>query len=189
MLKHALIKNKKPLPKKFQSLFDNENKKIGISPFAQYSYKIYDLKKMEQVLKSLSSKGYSLIIFGGSEEEKVIASKWQEEIPNVISLIKQCTLSEELAIISNLDIMLSMDSSGMHLASLEGILVISIWGPTHPFAGFLGYGQSLEDCLQIDNPVRPTSVYGNKPCVCGSENCIDLITPEEIVKATERKLN
>jgi ADP-heptose:LPS heptosyltransferase len=33
--------------------------------------------------------------------------------------------------------MISMDSANMHLASLYGVPVISIWGATHPFAGFL----------------------------------------------------
>lgn len=188
-LKHRLDRDlQQPLPGKIKPLFGNSRKKIGVSPFAQYAYKVYDLNKMRQVVQSLSDDGYSLFIFGGSEEERAVAEKWQDEIPHVHSLIKQCTLSEELAVISNLDVMLSMDSSGMHLASLAGVPVVSVWGPTHPFAGFLGYGQSLDDCLQADNPVRPTSVYGNKPCLCGDVPCIDLITPGEMVKKIEDRL-
>lgn len=188
VLKHKLVKDLQPLPERIKPLFNNDQKKIGISPFAQYAYKVYDLDKMQQVLQSLSNKGHSLFVFGGSEEEKTIAEKWQREIPHVYSLIKQCSLSEELAVISNLDVMLSMDSSGMHLASLTGVPVVSVWGPTHPFAGFLGYGQSLDDCLQVYDPARPTSVYGNKPSLCGDVPCIDLITPEQIVNKIEDKL-
>lgn len=188
LLQHRLYKDARPLPEKIKPLFNNDQKRIGVSPFAQYAYKVYDTDKMQQVLQSLSDKGYSLFIFGGSEEEKTIAEKWQREIPHVHSLIKQCSLSGELAIISNLDVMLSMDSSGMHLASLVGVPVVSVWGPTHPYAGFLGYGQSFEDCLQIDDPARPTSVYGNKPCLCGNDPCIDLITPEQILNRVEEKL-
>ncbi len=82
-----------------------------------------------------------------------------------------------------------MDSSGMHMASLMGIPVISIWGPTHPYAGFLGYGQKFEDCVQIDHPARPSSIYGNKPCLCGTEACIDLIEPSMIVNRIIERLN
>ena len=84
--------------------------------------------------------------------------------------------------------MLSMDSAGMHMASLMGIPVVSIWGPTHPYAGFLGYGQLESDCLQIDNPIRPNSIYGNKPCFCGVSPCIDMITPASIVNKIKQKL-
>jgi ADP-heptose:LPS heptosyltransferase len=143
---------------------------------------------MATVLKSLSDKGCELFIFGGSEEEKQIAEQWEADFPNVHSLLKKYNLSEELAIISHLDIMFSMDSSGMHMASLMGVPVISVWGATHPFAGFLGYGQSLGNCLQADVPVRPNSIYGNKPCVYNGVSCIDLVEPATIVEKIEERL-
>ena len=82
-----------------------------------------------------------------------------------------------------------MDSSGMHMASLMGVPVISIWGPTHPYAGFLGYGQQWGDCVQIEHPNRPSSIYGNKPCVCGTVTCMDLIEPQMIVDKITKKLS
>ncbi len=79
-----------------------------------------------------------------------------------------------------LRVMLTMDSGNMHLASLVGTRVVSIWGATHPFAGFLGFGQSEDDCIQRDLPCRPCSIYGNKACKFGDYRCMD-IAPEEIV--------
>jgi len=187
-LEHKLHKHLQPLPERIKILFDNDKQKIGISPFAQYPYKMYHLSKMAMVLKALNDKSYELFIFGGSEKEKQIAEKWETDFPHVHSLIKKYNLSEELAVISHLDVMLSMDSSGMHMASLMGVPVVSMWGATHPFAGFLGYGQSLDDCLQADVPVRPNSIYGNKPCVYNGVSCIDLIAPAAIVKKIEEEL-
>ena len=40
---------------------------------------------------------------------------------------------------SNMDVMLVMDAANMHLASLVNIPVVSIWGATHPCAGFAGW--------------------------------------------------
>ena len=82
-----------------------------------------------------------------------------------------------------LDVMLSMDSANMHLASLVGTRVVSVWGATHPYAGFLGWGQRMEDCVQKDLPCRPCSIYGSKPCRYGDFRCLNSITPEEIVRA------
>ena len=80
-----------------------------------------------------------------------------------------------------LDTMLSMDSANMHLASLVGTRVVSIWGGTHPYGGFLGWNQKTEDCMQLDLSCRPCSVYGNKPCLRGDYACMNGITTSQIL--------
>lgn len=189
-LSHQLVKQKRQIPAKAESWFNNSsnNKKIGISPFAQHIYKVYALTNMEMVIAELDNLSYDIFIFGGGKQEQAVAADWEDKFKNVKSLIGNFTLTEELAIISNLDVMLSMDSSGMHMASLVGVPVVSIWGPTHPYAGFLGYGQLESDCLQIDDPIRPNSIYGNKPCLSGVIPCIDLVKPEMVVDRIKQKL-
>ncbi len=188
-LSHQLDKAPQTIPPPATNLFQNNNRKVGISPFAQHIYKVYPLEKMEKVIAGLSALGYELFIFGGGKTEQATAEDWAKEYANTHNLIGNFNLTEELAIISNLDLMLSMDSSGMHMASLVGVPVVSVWGPTHPYAGFLGYGQSENDCVQIDHPARPNSIYGNKPCLCGVESCMDLINPQTIINKIKEKLN
>ena len=189
-LSHQLKRNLQPLPEKAKIFFNNPSvKKIGISPFAQHIYKVYPLAKMERVIALLSSLGYELFIFGGGKAEQDTAETWANTHANIHNLIGNFNLTEELSIISNLDLMLSMDSSGMHMASLVGVPVVSIWGPTHPYAGFLGYGQSESNCVQIAHPARPNSIYGNKPCMCGVDSCMDLIDPQTIVDKIKENLN
>jgi len=189
-LSHQLIRQTPPIPEKAKAFFSDVSiKKIGIAPFAQHSYKMYPAAKMEQVIQLLIESGYQVLIFGGGDKEFQIADQWSAKNPTLINTIKQFTLQEELHIIAYLDLMLSMDSSGMHMASLMGAPVVSVWGPTHPFAGFLGYGQSMDDCIQIDHPSRPNSIYGNKPCLCGVEECISLIEPHTILEKIKEKLN
>lgn len=181
-LSHQLIKNPQTIPTQVQHLFTSPNPiYIGIAPFAQHEYKMYPLEKMEQVIARLNSLNYNLLIFGGGKKEQNIAENWSNQYANTYNLIGSLNLSEELRVISNLNLMVSMDSSGMHMASLMGVPVVSIWGPTHPFAGFLGYGQSLNNCIQIEHPDRPNSIYGNKPCLCGVHSCMDLIDPQIII--------
>ena len=83
---------------------------------------------------------------------------------------------------SHLDVMLSMDSGNMHMASIVDTPVVSVWGATHPYAGFLGWGQRMEDTVQIDLPCRPCSVYGDKVCMRNDYACMQNIAPEQIVK-------
>ena len=92
------------------------------------------------------------------------------------------SLYHELQLMKTLDVMVSMDSGNMHMASLMGTRVVSIWGATHPWAGFLGWGQSEADCVQRhDLKCRPCSIYGNKPCLRGDMECMN-ISEEEIVE-------
>lgn len=180
-LSHQMQKMDRPLPASLLDNFSIPTKKIGIAPFAQHSYKVFPLPKMESLLKYLSENDYSIYIFGGGRQEQRIAESWAKKYTNVRSTIGQFSVTQELDIISHLDIMISMDSSGMHMASLVGTRCISLWGATHPFAGFLGYGQSSSDIIQVEHPNRPSSVYGNKPCDCDGTEAIDLITVDMIV--------
>ena len=138
---------------------------IGIAPFAAHKGKILPLDKTELLVKSLSEQGAKVFLFGAGDKEKAILENWQQQYPNVISTAgKLGGLTNELRLISNLDCMVSMDSANMHLASLVGTRVVSVWGATHPAAGFLGYGQQASDIVQTPLPCRPCSIYGNKEC-------------------------
>lgn len=146
-------------------LIGNPNKKrVGIAPFAAHESKMYPLEQMEQVIERLSQ-DYQVLLFGGGKKETQILSYFESKEKDIINLSGQLTLDEELDVISNLDIMLSMDSGNAHLAAMMGIKTITIWGVTHPFAGFTPFNQPEDYCLLSDRnqyPQIPTSIYGNK---------------------------
>lgn len=154
---------------------------IGISPFAQHLQKVYPTDKMEVVVAALAKEKIKTFIFGGGKQEQALAEKWQENYLLCTSVIGKIKLKEELNLISQLDVMISMDSAGMHLASLRGTKVVSVWGATHPFAGFLGFGQDEKNCVQAELSCRPCSVYGNAPCFRGDLACLKLIEPQQII--------
>ncbi len=190
-LSHQLPpKNPQPIPESLIEICGDKtsSKWIGVSPFAQHSQKVYPAEKMYQVILQLAEKGYQLFIFGGGHSEQTIAAEWAAGHPGIKSLIGKVNLEQELALISNLDLMISMDSSGMHLASLKGIPVVSVWGATHPFTGFLGYGQSLQDAVQLDLYCRPCSVYGNKPCYRGDFACMNNLPESVVIQTVIKKL-
>ena len=84
--------------------------------------------------------------------------------------------------------MLSMDSVNMHLASIAGTRVVSLWGATHPYAGYLGYGQSHDDVIQADLDCRPCSLHGNRLCKRGDYACLTQIDPITVADHVEKHL-
>ncbi|WP_234109449.1 glycosyltransferase family 9 protein [Chryseobacterium sp. R2A-55] len=154
---------------------------IGIAPFAQHQGKMLPIEKTFEVAKILS-KNHKIYFFGGGKKEVEALNSWQLQIPNSENLAGKLTLNKELEKISELDLMISMDSANMHLASLAGTRCVSIWGSTHPFAGFLGYGQSEKDVVQIkDLTCRPCSVFGDKECYRGDWACLNEISAQQII--------
>lgn len=137
---------------------------IGIAPFAQHESKMFPLDLMTIVIATLSKK-HKLFLFGGGQQEIDILNSIENNHENVINLAGKLSLSEELDVISNLDVMLSMDSGNAHLAAMLGKKVITIWGVTHPFAGFAPFNQPEDYALLSDRNEYskiPTSIYGNK---------------------------
>ena len=171
-----------------QLLGENSNLRIGLAPFAKHKEKTYPLEKMEEVIETLTNKGYRIFLFGGGVDEISVLERWEDLYPGILNLAGELPLEEELMLISHLDLMISMDSANMHLASLYGVPVVSIWGATHPFAGFYGYGQNPDNIVQIDLACRPCSVFGNKKCYRGDWACMHLISPKMIVEKTEKIL-
>ena len=153
---------------------------IGITPFAQHKGKIYPLDRMEQVIDMLAKQDVKVFLFGGTALDKEICANWELKYDNVVSIIGRLNMQQELSLINQLDVMLSMDSAGMHLASLRGTPVVSVWGATHHYAGFLGYGQSEANIVADGIECRPCSVYGNKACFRGDYACMYSIAPATI---------
>lgn len=154
---------------------------VGIAPFARHAGKIYPPEKMERVVEELSKeKEITLFLFGGKGKEQETMEQWSRAYPNTINMAGRFLLDKELAFMHRLDVLVSMDSANMHLASLVGTRVISVWGATHPYAGFYGYHQREEMAVQVELPCRPCSVYGKKPCYRGDLACMHNISPEQI---------
>lgn len=169
----------------------SNQKWIGIAPFAQYESKVYPQNLMQKVIDGLASDSNNKIfLFGGGNKEIEILNSFAKGKENVINAAGKLKLPQELDLISNLNIMVSMDSGNAHIAAMLGKKVITLWGATHPFAGFAPFNQPLENGLVSDRekfPLLPTSVYGNKH-VEGYEDAMRTIAPETVVEKIQSSL-
>lgn len=176
---------KKQIPEKIIPLFDNTYKKhIGIAPFAAHSGKMYPLDLMEEVIAELNEEAETQIfLFGGGKQEEETLNTLARKYKTATNLAGTLSFDQELAVISNLDAMLAMDSGNAHLAAIYGVPTITIWGVTHPYAGFYPFEQPLENALLANRdqfPLIPTSIYGNT-FPKGYENAIRSISPQQVL--------
>jgi ADP-heptose:LPS heptosyltransferase len=191
-LSNTTFPEKANLSAEILEIIGGQNQKlIGIAPFAQYDSKVYPLDLMTEVITTLAqNQDYKILLFGGGKKEIEILDSLSQSFENVINMAGKIKFQQELQLISNLDVMLSMDSGNAHIAAMLGVKVITLWGATHPYAGFLPFNQSLENALTSDRnqyPKLPTSVYGNK-IVEGYEDAMRTISSKTVVEKIQQLL-
>ena len=165
---------------------------IGIAPFAAHQGKIYPKEQMAEVIRLLIKEypDARILLFGRGKDEDNTFPQWIKEIPQCVFVSQHINaMNQELILMSHLDVMVSMDSANMHIASLVNTPVVSVWGATHPMAGFLGWHQNKENVVQLDMECRPCSIYGQKPCIYGDFRCMTGIKPEMIFDKIKAIIN
>ena len=166
---------------------------IGVAPFAAHAGKMYPLNLMEVAICQMVERHPQcrIFLFGGGVDEQAVMTAWQTKYSaNCVSVPDNIRgLQKEIILMSHLDVMLSMDSANMHLASLVNVPVVSVWGATHPFAGFMGWRQDERNAVQLDLPCRPCSIFGNRKCRIGDYPCMKNIAPEMIVDKIDSVLS
>lgn len=189
---HSIFGDGKGEPEMFSVITQpkkNDERWVAIAPFAKHPGKIYPPRLMQQVVKALAEKGRRIFLFGGGGDEEKVLSQWADAYPGVISLAgKKYGFPVEMALLSHMDVAVTMDSANMHLASLVGVPVVSVWGATHPYCGFKGHGQDDADTVQLSMTCRPCSIFGDKPCHRGDYHCLAGISPATILEKVERRL-
>jgi ADP-heptose:LPS heptosyltransferase len=157
---------------------------IAISPFSSHRQKAYPLDQMEQVIAELSKReNYWIFLMGGGKAEKIALRGIARKYKNVVSMAEiKHGFADEYALLGRCDLMLTMESANMHLASLVDLQAMTMWGPTSPSCGYLGYNQIVEDDIQLDMDCRPCSITGDKVCKYKDFPCLKNIKPEYIVE-------
>ena len=162
---------------------------IGVAPYAKHKLKLWPEENMVRLLGLISENHKCRFwLFGGQEDSERLTAL-QSKIAGSTNLGGKLDLTEELAFMSKLDLMIAMDSSNMHMAALVGTKVISIWGGTDPLSGFSAWMQP--DNFSIRIPVeeltcRPCTTYGKGECKRGDFACMNWLTPDIIFKKIEK---
>lgn len=176
------------IPEKITNLYGaKKGTWIGIAPFAQHYGKILPSKKIKEVIAYFDKQpNTKIFLFGAGEVEYEMLSDWETLFNQTFAVYTSLNLQEELELMHHLDVMVSMDSANMHLASLVNLPVVSIWGASHYCAGSLGWKQSVENIVENDLACRPCSILGrkrNKRCPFNYK-CLD-IAPSKIIDKIE----
>lgn len=162
---------------------------IGIAPLSIARGKTLPFRKMKNVIRHFDTQpDTKIFLFGAGEMENELLSDWQTIFTNVHAVHTSLRLDEELALMEQLDVMLTMDSGNMHLAALTATPVVSIWGATHPYAGFAGWRQTAASQVDVDFSCRPCTAHEDRRCKYGDYRCLESIPSTKIIERIEQTL-
>ncbi len=158
---------------------------IGISPGGKFPVQRWDVERYAIVAKALKRKYDAAIILIGGPGDLEEASKIKSEAGDfVINLVGKTTYMDSAEVVRRCCLLISNDSGPVHVAAAVGTPVIGIYSARNLPETWHPWG-SDHTILMNDLP----SCRFCQLTVCDTRECIDGITVERVLEATESYLN
>lgn len=159
-----------------------KNPYIVIFPGASVTAKQWPAERFAEVACFCAGKGFDVVVVGGKAE-----SDTGRLIVNASSschnLAGKTSLTEAAAIVAGACLMISGDSGLLHIAQLQGVPTVSLFGPSDPKKWCLKGG--LHSVVSAGSECAPCSRFGTIPTCYHNFQCMQDITVTMVVEAVE----
>jgi predicted lipopolysaccharide heptosyltransferase III len=157
---------------------------VCLHPGARWWFKSWPPERFAALADLIQAETSSLALFLGGELERGVMSRIAARMTTPYrTLIGRTGLKELAAVLERATLMVSNDNGPMHMAAALGVPVIGLFGPSDPAVwGPWGEGHHVFykglDCRACFHP----------DCFRGEQNCMRLITLDEVWGAVRRVL-
>jgi lipopolysaccharide heptosyltransferase I len=129
--------------------------RVVLHPAARWRTKLWEIPRWREVATALLAEGIGVVLTGSLEDRAIAQSICSGMNPRLLSLVGRLTLKQLVAVLRDVDLMVTVDSGPMHIAAAVGTPVVALFGATDPRrTGPLGPGRILRrelpcsPCLQ-----------------------------------------
>ena len=162
-----------------------DKKVVVLAPGSKWFTKQWPVEyfnKLAESLKKLSN--VRLIVVGGKDEINLPIEK-----ENIIDMRGKTSLLELADILSRADVVVTNDSSPIHIASaFKKPRIFALFGPTIEKFGFFPWSLNSK-VFQVDGlKCRPCGIHGGKSCPEKHFKCMRDILPEEVFNEIKKYL-
>lgn len=164
-----------------------KEKLVIVAPGSKWFTKKWPIEYFNEVITRLNErKDTTVVVVGGREELDFDVIKGE----NCIDLRGVTSILELAELIKRAKVLLSNDSSPIHIASaFKDTKIIAIFGPTIEKFGFFPWSKNSE-VFQVEGlKCRPCSLHGSNSCPKKHFKCMREIKPEIILQSIERELD
>lgn len=127
-------------------------KYIGLAIGASTPRKRWSVSRWIEFCRLALEEEYCLYLFGGGSDESDMADEIVAAAPssNIINMVGKTTMLSLIALINEMDVVISGDTGAMHIARALGIPVVGLFGPTRPCVDTENYIESLGEYFECE---------------------------------------
>jgi len=165
-----------------------EGKKVvTIAPGSKWFTKKWPVEYFNTLIEKLGKRDDIVMILIGGKDELFLNLK---ETVNTVNLIGETNLLEVAEIARRSDIVLTNDSSPIHIASAwPETHIIAIFGATVEELGFFPWSRNSQVIENKGLPCRPCGLHGGKKCPKGHFKCMLELKPEMVLSKILNKID
>ena len=159
-----------------------------IAPGSVWPTKAWLPEYFAEVGKFLTGRGFKVVIVGSKADKSYCDKVYSYMEGNAVNLCGKTSLKEFFSVIKGARLLVSNDSSPVHVAAAFKTPVVEVYGATVPRFGFFPYGPGK--FVEVEGlKCRPCGLHGGKKCPEGHFKCMVELKPERVVEVVEELLN
>lgn len=162
---------------------------IVLAPGSVWATKRWKAEGFAEVAKGLFDDGFAVVLVGGPDEVELAAKIENDSGVPLINLVGKSKLLESAAVIGDASLLVTNDSSPLHMASALGTPIVALFCATVPEFGYGPWGVPFENLGVKGLPCRPCGRHGGMTCPTGTLACIKQLSSESVLKAVSRVLD
>lgn len=164
-----------------------DKKVIMIAPGSKWFTKKWPVEYFNVLIEKLSTRSDIMMILIGGRDELLLNIK---ETKNTINLIGETSLLEVAEVARRSDVVLTNDSSPIHIASaFQSTHIIAVFGATVRELGFFPWSKNSQVIENIGLPCRPCGLHGGDKCPKGHFKCMLELKPEMVLEKVLEKID
>lgn len=126
--------------------------RVALVPCSRHAEKNWPVERFAEVGRALQEERDATVYVTGSRDDEAACAALEKELTGgrVMNVCGRTPLPELGGVLSQMDLVVSVDSGPMHMAAAAGRPVLAVFGPTHP-ARTGPYGPANRVIQQGDN--------------------------------------
>lgn len=142
---------------------------VVLAPGSVWPTKRWPLHAWNRLAADLAERGWAVVVIGdGSVRGSVHGA--------VVDFCGETTMRESAYVVARAGAVVANDSAPLHLASLQRVPVVGIFGPTIAEYGFGPFGPEAHRA-ELTLACRPCSPHGRARCPLGTHHCLEGLAP------------
>ena len=159
-----------------------------ISPGSVWPTKRWTVAGYAALVQQLEQHYGRVLICGGPDDAPVAEAVHEQSGRQGVNLVGKADLQTFMALADRAQVCISNDSAPMHIAVARNAPVVAIFCATTPHLGYGPYSDRAVVVEKKDLSCRPCSRHGTMTCPRLTEECMQLVTVQDVLAGVEQVL-